>query len=270
MTTPIFLATLGQRPEAITVALDILDARYHYKQVGIIHTDHRYSGITQAYEQLSTVIEQDYPTLDLIYHEITDLDDRPLIDITDTHTAEVYYSGLVRLLREYRIRHQPIHLLVASGRKAMSIYATLATTLLFGEHDIVWTVLTQSKWMQEGLFHLPPEAQETVELVEIPSPISRLIPGEIARKTVAELTQRVSPRQLFLETLTRSERRLTETLTQHMYVSNEKLAELLNKTPKTVENQLGHIYSKLFAIFDLKIHDKRKRQVLIDILQGKV
>ena len=33
----IFLATLGQRPEAITMALDVLDARFHYDKVGILY-----------------------------------------------------------------------------------------------------------------------------------------------------------------------------------------------------------------------------------------
>jgi CRISPR-associated protein (TIGR02584 family) len=266
----IFLATLGQRPEAITMALDILDARFHYDKVGILHTDPQRSGIKDALAELTQVLEIDYPQHEIIFHELRQLDNSPLIDITNTLSAEAYYKGMVGLLRGYRMQYQPIHLLVASGRKAMTVYATLAATLLFGEHDRVWTVLAEQDLMQEALFHAPIGEAERVTVLEMPLPISKLIPGEIARQSVEQLTQRTSPRQQFLEALTPSELSLAEFLTQHPYASHEDLGKLLQKSPKTVENQFGSIYNKLFTSFDLVIDDKYKRLVLLDVMAGRV
>ena len=48
------------------------------------------------------------------------------------------------------------------------------------------------------------------------------------------------------------------------------LGDLLSKSPKTIENQLRTIYSKLFMYFDLNIEDKRKHQALLDVLAGRV
>ena len=169
MMTPIFLATLGQRPEAITIAFDELNKRFHYRQLGIIHTHPQLSGISKAYQQITKVLERDYDeNIDLRYHELTQSDGSPLIDITDSLNTDAYYTGMVRLLRDYRVQSQPIHLLVAGGRKTMSVYATLAATLLFGEHDLVWTVLTKSSSMKEGLFHIDSNEKDAVTLVEMP------------------------------------------------------------------------------------------------------
>ena len=103
-----------------------------------------------------------------------------------------------------------------------------------------------------------------------PLPISRLIPGEIARQSVEDLTQRISPRRQFLEMLTETELELAEVLKQQPYASNHELGEGLGKTSKTIENQFSTIYSKMQANFDIQVNNKHKRQALIDIMQGKV
>lgn len=41
----VFLATLGQCPEAITLALDRLHERYQYADVILLHTDPQASGM---------------------------------------------------------------------------------------------------------------------------------------------------------------------------------------------------------------------------------
>jgi len=73
-----------------------------------------------------------------------------------------------------------------------------------------------------------------------------------------------------LNELSEEENRLTEILKQHPYASNTELALLLNKAPKTIENQFRGIYRKLFTHFDFDIKDKRKRQALLDVLVGRV
>jgi hypothetical protein len=264
----VLLATLGQRPEAITMALDVLHPRYHYAEVGLLHTHPTRSGIADALRTLTPRLEQDYEALTVQSFVITGIDGRALIDITDQYTAEGYYRGVLDVLRRYRVQYIPVHLLVAGGRKAMSIYATLAASLIFGEHDRIWTVLTPTHLMQPDLFHAPVGQGDHVHVVELPRLISRVLPGTMG--DLDKLIQQPTPRQTFLSRLTEKETELTEWLKQHPYASNAELGELLNKSERTIENQLRAIYQKLMREFDVEIDANRKRHVLIDVITGRV
>lgn len=268
----VFLATLGQRPEAITMALDALLPRYDYNEAVILHTDAECSGIAEAYAELMQVLKRDYSRLRVRGAILGYADGQPLIDISDQHGAEAYYHALLEILRQYRVQYVPVHLLIAGGRKAMSIYAALAAGLLFSEHDRLWTIHTPTELMQIGLFHAPPGMQDRVQMIQLPVNPSRLLPGVLAGEDVPRLLERLrtSPRQIFLQALTDEESRLAETLRQHPYAGNDELGSILGKSSKTIENQLRTIYSKLFTYFDLNVEDKRKRQALLDVLAGRV
>jgi len=267
-----FLSTLGQRPEAITMALDALLPRYYYDEVVILHTDAERSGIADAYAELMRVLKTDYSELSPRGETLCYADGQPLTDISDQHSAEAYYHALLEILRQYRVQYIPIHLLIAGGRKAMSIYAALAAGLLFGEHDRLWTIHTLPELMQIGLFHAPVGMQDRVQMIQLPVSPSRLLPGVLAGEHVQYLLERsrTSPRQIFLQALTDEESRLAETLRQHPYAGNDELGNILGKSSKTIENQLRTIYGKLFTHFDLNVEDKRKRQALLDVLAGRV
>ncbi len=262
----VFLATLGQRPEAITIALDVLLLRYAFTRIGILHTEPRYSGIASAYHQLKTVLAQDYPNLSAVYHEICYPTGEPLLDITNQHSAEAYYLGVLQILRDYRIQGDTMHLLIAGGRKAMSIYATLAASLVFGGLDFVWTVLSSSDVMQPDLYHIPPGYQADVQLVRLPILPSRFFRGTLAEMDMESLMQRHrNPREHFLAALTEQEMQLVEVLTQHPHATNERLAEVLRKSAKTVEHQFRSVYRKLERFYD--VFNTHKRQMLLDILK---
>ena len=66
----VYLATLGQRPEAITMALDYLLPQYAITHAAILHTEPRHSGINYAYDMLKPVMQRDYPTLTTTFHEL--------------------------------------------------------------------------------------------------------------------------------------------------------------------------------------------------------
>jgi len=268
MTQTIFLATLGQRPEAITMALDVLHPRYHYAEIGILHTHSTQSGIAEAYQQLMPRLASDYGQVTVQSYELQDSTGYGLKDITNQHSAELYHRGVLEILRQYRLRYVPVHLLVAGGRKAMSIYATLAASLLFGEHDRVWTILSDESVMMAGLFHTPVGQADAVQVVELPLLLSRLLPGMMT--DLDALLKRQSPREQFLKALAKEEMRLGEVLKQHPYASNEELGNILGKSDRTIENQLRAMYQKLPIYFDLELEDKRKRQALLDVLAGRV
>ncbi|PJF38204.1 MAG: hypothetical protein CUN55_18200, partial [Phototrophicales bacterium] len=164
------------------------------------------------------------------------MDGQPLIDISNQHSAEAYYHALLEVIREYRMRYIPIHLLIAGGRKAMSIYAALAASLFFGEQDRLWTIHTPQDLMRVGLFHAPAGTQDRVQVIQLPIRPSRLLPGVLAGEDIQHLLEwlRTSPRQMFLQSLTEEENKIAETLHQHPYASNEELGNILGKSPKTI------------------------------------
>ncbi len=268
----VFLATLGQRPEAITMALDVLLPRYHYDEIVILHTDAERSDIAEAYLELMPVLKADYGELKVGNKLLCYADGQSLIDISKQHSAEAYYHALLEIIRQYRVQYIAVHLLVAGGRKAMSIYAALAAELLFGEHDRMWTIHTPKELMQSGMFHAPAGKQDHVRMIQLPVNPSRLLPGVLAGENIHHLLERVrtSPRQMFLQSLTEEESKVAETLRQHPYAGNDELGDILGKSSRTIENQLRTIYGKLFTYFDLNIEDKRKRQALLDVLAGRV
>lgn len=261
----IFLATLGQRPEAITVALDALSQQFDYQGVGIIHTEPQHSGIADALDALKPVLKQDYDFARIRYHEMQFATGEPLVDIVNQHTAEAYYRSMLSLLREYLITGFHIHLLVAGGRKAMSIYATLAASLVFSKDDVVWTVLSSPRLTQTRNFHAPAGMASQVQLVRLPILPSRFMPETLAEMDVDSLLQTGDdPVQALLNDLTDEEMRLVEMLRSHPRATRDILANLLGKAPKTVDHQFRSIYRRMDKYYT--IQHTHKKQFLIDIL----
>jgi len=268
----LFVATLGQRPEAITVALDILSSRYSFAAVVILHTEPRLSGIAEAQDRLATVLTADYPALPVRWHEIRGAGGSPLLDIVNQDTANAYFQDVLGMLRNCRDEGYTIHLLVAGGRKAMSIYATLAAALVFGPRDRVWTVLSPEEVLNAGGFHIPPGMRDRVTLVDLPVLPPRLRSAEAAALSdpLGLIARRRDPRQALFSRLTPAERELVELLEQHPYASDGELAGMLAKGQRTVENQLYTVYQKMVDLCDTTEMATRKRQVLLDILAGRV
>jgi hypothetical protein len=266
----IYIATLGQRPEAITVAFDLLRETYRYEALAILHTEPEHSGIAEAYGELSAVCDRDYSDLLVHFRELRCADGAPLIDIADQTTAEAYHRAVLEKLLEYKRDGWHLHLMLAGGRKAMSIYAMLAASLLFEPpRDRVWTVLSSEKLLaQPGQFHIPPGLRDQVQLVELPLRPARIVPGTDIEWLLA---RPVSSRDAFLAKLTAAERELAENLRRHPYASNAELAAIAHKSVKTIETQFSSIYGKLIGYLDFgeNISEKRLYLALLDLLRGE-
>lgn len=265
----IFLATLGQRPEAITVALDLLRERYPIQQVAILHTEPNYSGIAEALANLKPVLNNDYNGLAVRYHELTGLDGDGIIDISTQNAAEGYYNSIYDVLVTYKQHGDRLHLLVAGGRKAMSIYATLAAGLVFRGRDRLWTVLSPVEILRHGLFHIPPGWREEVQLVALPLITARVVDGT-AQTPAHIINRRQNIYHDFYQRLSKQERILVDMLQQHPYAGDNDVAELLHKSPRTVQNQLRSIYQKVTGFFDFGERITDKRRLLIDLILGRL
>lgn len=277
----VFLATLGQRPQAITVALDTLLEWYPITIAGVIHTDPVASGIAEALRDLKRVIKADYPDLRFQQHEITRRHGLPLLDIVDHETANEYYRGMVEILRTYRDAETTIHLLIAGGRKAMSIYATLAAAVIGGPADHVWTIVSPEELLaRSGDYHAPSALRAQVQLIDLPIVRAGHIPGieetGLIDETGVPLLRRDRLRQQLLARLHPEESRLALLLERYPYESNEQLADRLIKSPRTVENQFHSVYEKMVMLLvqtypESTLADgQNRRQLLLDILQRRI
>jgi len=243
---------------------------HHYARIGILHTDPAFSGIAEALRTLMPVLEADYTGCQVIQHEIRISKDKALDDIVDQVTAEAYLHGLVECIRHYRQQHIPVHLLVSGGRKAMSIYATIAATYTFGDNDVVWTVLTEPHVMAPGKFHAEPEERQCVEAVQLNILRVNMPPG--AMTDVEAILKRRDHRAKFLASLTKQEEALADIYRQmHPTISNRELGDVMSKSHRTIENQFASMYGKLELAFNIDLSDNdKKRHVLHEILTGRL
>jgi len=273
--TAIFVATLGQRPEAITVALDLLMERYHFSRAVIVHTEPRTSGIAGAYSKLAAAFPQYFANLEVRWSEILGPNGEPFVDINNQAAATAYFRGIYSLLRTLQADGEEIHLLVAGGRKAMSIYAALAAGLVFGPRDRVWTVLSPPGLVEQaGQFIIPPGMRHEVQVVALPVLPLRIPPDQKAfllpDDPIEMVDRRMDARSAFLKLLTEQEQLLIDLLDAHPTASNKELARLLNKSYRTIDHQFRSIYAKMVGFVEFGEQMPHKRRLLMEILRGEV
>lgn len=260
-TNSVFLATLGQRPEVITIALDNLLQKHNFIEVGVIHTHPELSPIAQSFESIMSTLINDYSNITVTSHEVTMDDGKPLLDISDKESVESFYRGILQIFADYKARGLNLHLLISGGRKIMSIYATLAASVIFNQHDRVWTIIN---WLAEpGIFHLEFPNTNQFELVALPITVSTISQSE-ANTTQAKKLSDKDPQKQFLQSLTVQEKLVAQTLKDMPYSRNGEIAKKLKKSERTIENQLRVIYEKLDMYLD--IDPRKRRQVLLDIM----
>jgi CRISPR-associated protein (TIGR02584 family) len=261
----IFVATLGQRPEAITVALDEMLRRVRYDAVAIVHTAET-SAIAESLAQLRKVFAKDYQGLLVFYHEIMLRSGKPMLDVNTQDTATDYFYGVFEVLKHYWQQGDRQHLLISGGRKAMSAYAMIAASYVFNHEDdrVLVVVSDERLTANHGQFHVEPGMRDQVQIVYLPLQPARLAPGS----DPAELFDRWLPmREKFLAKLSAAERELCEVFQSYQYADNKELGEYLSKSERTVAKQLENIYKKMDGFFDTTL-PKDKRSILRDILRG--
>jgi CRISPR-associated protein (TIGR02584 family) len=269
----IFLATLGQRPEAITVALDALSQDYTFDAAAILHTFPKQKIIGEALRNLRHVLASDYPRLRVYWPELRGKNDTPLLDITDNESAWDYYNALLAVLLQYKQQNYDLHLLVAGGRKAMSIYAALAAALVLNNADHLWTVISPDEVLrQPGQFHVKPDLRDQVKMIDLPILPARLVFSDPDKPMNIEtvIQMRRDRCAHFISLLSKAEKALIEVLKRHPYATVAEPGIIMHKSERTIENQLRHIYTIMesYFDFDIRLPQTRKKQVLLDILMG--
>lgn len=266
----VFLATLGTRPTAITIALDKLREQYTYHAAGILFT----GGIEEARAQLAVVLDVDYPGLPVRWHELALEDGRPMLDIEDGPGASAYWRGVYAVLRDHAAAGDTVHLMIAGGRKAMSVFAAMAASLTFGPQDRLFTLLSPNALVERtDAFRIPPGLRDQVHVVALPVLPLRLLPGDVARLLPDDpqvlIEARRNPASALRQAMTPEERRLADLVCEHPYADAKVLAAMLGKSKRTVERQLQDIYGRMMGLFDFPgpVQPQHKRKLLVDVLR---
>ncbi|MFQ5859331.1 MAG: CRISPR-associated ring nuclease, partial [Anaerolineae bacterium] len=270
----VLIATLGTRPEVITLALDLLLQDYPIDHVVVIHTARSFMPIGRALLRL----EKEFPGRSRYAHagipctcETVELkvDGQPFEDIATKEQAGAAFTAIYRQVQKHKQAGHRIHLSIAGGRKSMSVYGMAVAQLLFDAEDRLWHILSHPTFEESDAMHT--DRPEDVQLVRIPVlPYTYFVPALPAlliaedpmsaverQQNLLTLEQRKRRHEFLTSELTAAEYRLVETLMREILLENrtptyEQLGRRLIIAPKTVEHALGSIYGKLRALLGVE------------------
>lgn len=204
----VYIATLGNAPPVITLALDRLLKKHAFAEVCIIHTDNTpqperaKKGLLTMHEtvkQLDREFRQasqpkeaqgeirwqaDYfdgkQWHDFTYRRV--LIEReepqpsklepayhPVRDVETEENSRATFRTIYRVLKRYKEQRAVIHLNIAGGRKSMSVFGMSSAQLLFWPDDSVWHVVSQDEFMNTQAMH-----DDSGQSVLVPIPVIRL------------------------------------------------------------------------------------------------
>ncbi|RKY04445.1 histidine kinase [Candidatus Poribacteria bacterium] len=254
-----FVATLGVKPQVVTLALDeLLNRGMPIDRAVVIHTDDSIDGMRESVGRLREEASSYYSRLDrpVEFRFVPiERDGRVVSDILTEEDAGAAFRAIYKAVLNEKREGRVVHLSIAGGRKVMSVYGMAVAQLLFDDDDRVWHLVSEDILRREDRLHARPG--ERVVLVPVPvlrwsmvSPVMtelvlREDPWEAlkAHRRRVEIADRIQLRYFLEHELTRSERELVELLVSEG-LTNVELAERLHRSPKTVANQLNSVYRK--------------------------
>lgn len=272
------MASVGVEPQVVTLTLDaLLSNSFNVTHTYIIHPNPKHPQIDQALKQLQkerAFYKSKGLNIKFSFVPIRDGDHYPTDFVTEQDVAlvlKVLYRTVVGLKRQgYRI-----HLSISGGRKVMTAMGMVIAQLLLGEGDYVWHLLSEGRLLESRSMH----ARNPKDVALIPVPVLRwsLLPSTlnellvwddpysaIERQKQLQRHQRLQLLQTFWQGLTPAEREVVKALVRYSEKA-DALAKRLNRSPKTVRNQLCSIYAKYRDHFDLPSESKVRERLIADL-----
>lgn len=187
----VYIATLGNAPQVVTLALDQLLPHHPFAEVCVIHTDDqpgptqprmRFSDMHQTVQQLDKEFlnlrsrpaapgeklwQADYRLQDT-YHQfryrrvlIQRQEQEPgqlvnLVPVQDVETetnSDAAFRTIFQVIRGYKEQRAVIHFNLSGGRKSMSVFAMAAAQILFTPGDRLWHVVSRYEFMNSHAMH---------------------------------------------------------------------------------------------------------------------
>jgi len=272
------VATMGVEAQVVTLTLDaLLMCGFPIAQVCILHPNERQPAIASALQRLRkerSFYRQNGLNLRWLFQPIQDGSHYPDDFVTEGDVA-LLLRVLYRTVAQLKRKGFRIHLSIAGGRKVMTAMGMVVAQLLLDEHDHVWHLLSEGKLLQSKAMH----AQRSDKVALVPVPVLRwsLLPSTVQEILIWDDPYRAIERQRqlqqhqrwqllnsFWQKLTSAEREVVKALVQHGGKA-EVLAKRLNRSPKTVRNQLQSVYAKYRDHFDLPADTRVRERLIADL-----
>ncbi|MBI2863668.1 MAG: CRISPR-associated protein Csx14 [Chloroflexi bacterium] len=249
------VATLGTEAQVVTITLDLLlERKQRIEQVVVIHTGGE--AIRLAVDRLAAEFNAGvYAGVGMRAVAVTG----PGGIVEDFRTEWEVSELLPTLYREVGAVKRTgglVHLCVSGGRKVMAVGGMVVAQLLFGEDDRLWHLLSEG-WQPGGKRNMHLGATDQARLV--PIPVLRWTDSVMTLRGLAELadpleairrqatlakSETMRRRREFVERwLTPAEREVSMLACRGF--DNAAIAHRLQKSERTVANQLTGVYAKL-------------------------
>jgi len=259
----ILIATLGSKPQIITLSLDCLRQSGEMPDcVAVVHADQQRLETQQALQALQADFAIHSPQTPLRSLELS-YQSTPLQDITQPDEVESAFQALYAEVRSAKLADRRVHLQIAGGRRTLSVFGMAAAQMLFDDQDRLWHLASHPELEASGRLHAA--VGEWARLIPIPVIAwGRLSPAFDALRRVddplaaAQALSRLRLREQWdaarifvLTRLSPAELSAVELLSREGLGQNE-IAARLSLSPRTVEQHLRSAYRKAAEHWDLE------------------
>ena len=247
------IATLGSKPQIITLTLDCLQQCGDFPDSLVVLHTHRDRAETRiALEKLEIDLQQNHPQLEYHSLELSN-SGKPLQDVTQPDEVQSAFQSIYAVIRKLKLAESRIHLQIAGGRRTLSVFGMAVAQMLFDDEDCLWHLSSHPQLEASGRLHAVDG--EWVRLISIPviawgrlSPVfdvlSRVDEPLLAAEKLAGMRLREQwdlARIFILTRLSPAELNVVEPLSRQG-LNQTDIAELLNLSPRTVEQHLRSAY----------------------------
>ncbi len=259
----ILIATLGSKAQIITLALDCLRQWGELPQSLVtIHAQAERPETAQALQRLKADLPVHFPeiqfkTIELAYAGA------PIKDVTSPTEVDVAFRALYAEARAAKSAGQRVHLLIAGGRRTLTVFGMAVAQMLFDGDDCLWHLASHPDLEASAKLHAG--ETEWARLIPIPViPWGRLSPVFDVLRAVEDpfdaanrladlrLREQWDQARIFVLTgLSGAERPVVELLVRDGLSQNE-ISERLTLSPRTVEQHLRSAYRKAANHWELE------------------
>jgi CRISPR-associated protein Csx14 len=263
MTSVVLMATLGSKPQLITLALDCLHAQgIQPGEVIVFHTWRERPETAQALKCLEEDTRRAPSTPPYRFLELGS-PDGVLRDVTAPSELEAAFRSMFAEVRAAKFAEKSVHLLIAGGRRTLAVFGMAVAQMLFDDTDHLWHLASHPDLEASRCLHAA--SGEWARLIPIPvipwgrlSPVFDLLRSVEDPLAAAESLIRYRMREqwdaariFILSQLTPAERAVIELLAG-AGLSQGEISRRLNLSPRTVEQHLRSVYRKAADHWELE------------------